>query len=90
MEDYITDLTQKVEKLEQIQVDMKIFLRQSNTTTLVGERQQRNEALVKAHEVDTVTKFDSDERVLVDNGGVYNRGMSGDVIDCEQKYHNLF
>ena len=64
MEDYITDLTWKVEKLEQIQVDMKIFLRQSNTTTVVSERQQRHDTLTEAHMSDTVTRFDCDERVL--------------------------
>ena len=85
MEDYITDLTQKVEKLEQIEVDVKIFLRQSNMTTLVSERKQRNEALVTAHEVDTVTKFDSDERVLVDNGGGYNRGCLGMLLTANKK-----
>ena len=69
MEDYITDLIQKVEKLEQIQVDMKVFLKQSNTTTVISERQQRNDKLTKAHMIDTVTKFDCDERVLGDNGG---------------------
>ena len=71
MEDYITDLIQKVEKLELIQVDMKVFLKQSNTTTVISERQKRNDKLTKAHMIDTVTRFDCDERVLVENGGSY-------------------
>ena len=71
MEDYITDLIQKVEKLELIQVDMKVFLKQSNTTTVISERQKRNDKLTKAHMIDTVTRFDCDERVLGKNGGSY-------------------
>ena len=50
---------------------MKVFLKQSSTTTVVSERQQRNDNLTQAHMIDTVTKFDCDERVLGENGGSY-------------------
>ena len=50
---------------------MKSFLKQSNTTTVISERQQRNDKLTQAHMIDTVTKFDCDERVLGENGGSY-------------------
>ena len=65
-----------MEKLELIQVDMKSFLKQNSTTTVVSERQQRNDTLTEAHMIDTVTKFDCDERVLVENGGSYLKHVS--------------
>lgn len=69
---YITELTGKAEKLEQVQMKVKRFLHQSSTSTIVSKRQKRHDELVEAHNLDTSTECDCDEKMIDKNGGKYH------------------
>ena len=69
VENYITDLTSKAEKLEEIQSEMRSFLRKNNTATIVRARHMKTNALEEAEALDTKTEFHHEQLKLVDNGG---------------------
>ena len=69
-EDYIADVIMKAESLEDIQLEMKRFLQESNTVTIIAERRTQYAKLTQADSLDTTTGFDCDERLLIENGGM--------------------
>ena len=69
-EDYIADIMMKAESLEDIQMEIKRFLQESNTVTIIAERHIQYAKLKRADSLDTTTGFDCDERLLIENGGM--------------------
>ena len=69
VEDYITDLRIKADKLGTIQSELKRSLRESHTATLITEKEARNEESLS---LDTTSGFDCAEKGLNENGGTCN------------------
>ena len=69
VEDYITDLRIKADKLGTIQSELKRSLRESHTATLITEKEARNEEILS---LDTTSGFDCAEKGLNENGGTCN------------------
>ena len=69
VEEYITDLTKKADTLENIQLEIRQFLKDSHTATIITEKECKSGELLKAHGLNTAAKFDYDEQTLIKNGG---------------------
>ena len=68
VEEYITDLTKKADTLDDIQLEIRQFLKHSHTATIITEKECKSGKLLKAHGLNTTAKFDYDEQTLVKNG----------------------
>ena len=69
VEEYITDLTKKADTLDDIQLEIRQFLKDSHTATIITEKECKSGELLKAHGLNTTAKFDYDEQTLIKNGG---------------------
>ena len=69
VEEYIIDLTKKADTLENIQLEIRQFLKDSHTATIITEKECKSGELLKAHGLNTTAKFDYDEQTLIKNGG---------------------
>ena len=63
------DLAKKAEELENMQVVVRRFLQESSTATIVTEREAKDKEFIKAHSLDTTTRFNCDEQALIQYGG---------------------
>ena len=73
VEEYVTDLKRKAENLESIQPEVKRFLQESNTATIITEKETRDKELLEAHSLDTSTGFYYDEQTIIKHGGKYGK-----------------
>ena len=73
VEEYVTDLKRKAENLESIQPEVKRFLRESNTATIISEKETRDKEFLEAHSLDTSTGFHYDEQTIIKHGGKYGK-----------------